>query len=179
MNKVELDAFCYAYARKVEQWAVQNIYKDFTLHVKLDWNPTRRCSRGGIYAQGPGINMAMKDIFPGNKGEIYRFYEYASYDSDTTIGGFYSTNPVHKTEAILLHEVAHALQFFCYKKNNTRCKPHGPTFKNFYKRLRVEFLNHKLENQQSLRKNYEDYKASLQKQNYNTLAAVLGKQLVA
>jgi hypothetical protein len=179
MDNQQLDKFCYDFTQQVTEWAVQNIYKDFTLTTKLDWNPTRRCSRGGMYAKGPGINIAMKDVYPRCKGEIYRFYEYPSYDSNSVIGGFYSREPIHKTQAILLHEVAHALQYFAYKKNNTRCKPHGPMFKNFYKRLRIEFLNHKLPEQLELKHDYEQYKARLEKQNYNVLKSQLIKQLVA
>lgn len=163
MNKVTVNNYSVNFAYKVRDWAIKNIYKDFTLGIKLDWSPNRRCSRGGIYADGPGINMAMFHAYKDATGEIYRFQEYASFDNDPYIGGFYSLDPYHKLDSIILHEIAHALQFFSYKKNNVRCKPHGPMFKNFYKRLRVEFLNDRLPEQKALKADYDAYVNKLNK----------------
>jgi hypothetical protein len=173
MEKVEVTDFAYKYAKVVEQWCKQEVYKDFTLNVKLDWSPKRRSSRGGMYHDGPGINIAMSQAWPNSAGYTYRFHEYASYDADKIIGGFYSTDPYHKVEAVVLHEIAHALQFVSYKKNNITCKPHGPIFKNFYKRLRTQFLNHKLPEQVTLKKDYDDYVASLNNKNIVTMKEIL------
>lgn len=156
MDKLDINRYAVNYARSIEKWAVEEIYKDFTLQIKLDWSPKRRSSRGGIYAAGPGINIAMAHCWPTD-GLLYRFYEYKSFDADKNIGGFYSSDSTHKLEAVILHEIAHALQFTSYKKNNIRCKPHGPIFKNFYKRLRTEFLNHKLPDQKIMEKEYSEY----------------------
>jgi hypothetical protein len=157
MNNIELNKFCYDYANMLEQWVIQSLYKDFTMSVKLDWSKKRISSRGGLYSTGPGINMAMYIICPDNKGQIYRFYEYPSYDSDLVIGGFYSKDPMDKVKAILLHETAHAIQFFSYHKTNTRCKPHGAVFKKYYQQLREQFLNYKLPNQNKYKIEYEAY----------------------
>jgi len=156
----------------MEQWVKKNLFSDFTLVSKFDWSPTRTCSRGGIYKDGPGINIAMKSI-PRTEGETYRFREYASFDGDKIIGGFYSKRAYDKLEAIIAHEVAHAIQFFAYKKLNTRCKPHGPMFKQYYAMLRIEFINHKLPEQAVLAKDYEDYVNKLQSNNLSILRAVL------
>jgi hypothetical protein len=157
MNKIELNKYSSDYSKKVAFWVAANIYSDFTLTTKFDWSNKRVASRGGLYATGPGINIAMASAYPNNNGEVYRFYEYKSYDSDNTIGGFYAKDPILKLEALLLHEIAHAVQFFSYKKTGTRCKPHGPVFKNYYRILRTEFLNEKLPEQRVLRDEYEEY----------------------
>lgn len=159
MNEFHIQANSHSirFILEVESWIKSNVYSDFSVNYKFDWNPSRRSSRGGIYKDGPGINMAMYWAVPNNLGTTYRFYEYKSFDSDKYIGGFFSRNPYDKLEAILLHEVAHAVQFFSYKKTGTRCKPHGPVFKHFYKLLRQQFLNNKLPQQDPLRSDYESY----------------------
>jgi hypothetical protein len=169
MKQVELNKFCYDYAKTLEQWVTDYFYSDFTMSVKLDWSKNRKNSRGGLYADGPGINMAMNSIYPDNKGYVYRFYEYPSYNSHPVIGGFYSKDPIHKVKALLLHETAHAAQFFSYKKNNTRCKPHGTVFKDFYKQLRVEFLNYQLPDQIKYKQDYETYINKITRTNVSKL----------
>lgn len=157
MNKIEITKYSSDYCKNIETWIKSNIYTDFSLTTKFDWSNKRVASRGGLYAKGPGINMAMASSYPNNKGEVYRFYEYRSYDADKTIGGFYAKDPVLKLEALLLHEISHAVQFFSYSKTGTRCKPHGPVFKRFYSTLRTEFLNYKLPDQAPLKDEYEQY----------------------
>lgn len=157
IDKALVNKYTRDYAATVKDWAVANVYSDFTLQVKLDWSDKRRSSRGGMYADGPGINLAMYHAYKDYKGEIYRFMEYPSFDKDPHIGGFYAKDPYLKLECVVLHEIAHALQFLSYRKNSVRCKPHGPVFKNFYKRLRTEFLNHKLPNQAALKTDHDDY----------------------
>ena len=157
---------------KVESWIQQNLFADFKVTAKFDWNPKRRSSRGGIYKSGPGINMAMYWAVPNNEGCTYRFNEYPSFDNDKYIGGFYSQNPYDKLDAIVVHEIAHAVQFFYYKKSGTKCTPHGPVFKKYYKILREEFVNHKLLNQTYLARDYEAYVYNIQKNNLAILRAV-------
>jgi len=154
-------------------WVKQNLFSDFTLVSKFDWDTNRRCSRGGIYKDGPGINIAMHSSVPRVVGETYRFREYASFDADKVIGGFYSKRPYDKLEVIIAHEVAHAIQFFAYKKLNTRCKPHGPMFKQYYAMLRTEYINPKLPEQKALATDYETYVSKLQANNINTLRRIL------
>lgn len=142
---------------QLESWVQQHLFSDFKVTAKFDWSPRRRSSRGGIYKEGPGINMAMYWAVPNNYGTTFRFHEYPSFDADPYIGGFYTQNPYDKLDAILAHEVAHAVQFFSYAKMGTRCKPHGPVFKQYYKLLRQEFVNPYLPNQRSLGGEYEGY----------------------
>ena len=155
----------------METWVKQSLFSDFTLVSKFDWSPSRRASRGGIYKDGPGINIAMYYI-PRVPGEIYRFYEYPSFDANNIIGGFYSRRPYDKLEATIAHEVAHAVQFFAYKKLNTSCKPHGTMFKEYYAMLRKQFINFKLPVQAPLVAEYQNYANKLQANKLATLAAV-------
>ena len=47
----------------VEETIQKEVYVKFKLaSVKLDWSPNRRSSRGGYYADGPGINIAMSHL---------------------------------------------------------------------------------------------------------------------
>ena len=131
------NAHAQRFVLEVEKWVQENIFSDFRVTAKFDWSPSRRSSRGGIYKEGPGINMAMYWAMPNNHNNTYLFKEYASFNSDPYIGGFYSTRPEDKLEAILVHEIAHAIQFFAYKKLNISCTPHGVIFKKYYKIKRI------------------------------------------
>jgi hypothetical protein len=147
------------FALTIETYIQQNIYSDFSCSVNLDWSTARRSSRGGIYKNGPGINIAMSSaaLIDNSNQNVYRFYEYPSYDSDKVIGGFYSKDYTDKLYAIIAHEVAHAVQFFEYKKLSIRCKPHGPIFKKYYSLFRKQFINEYIpKNQLSLKDQYDE-----------------------
>ncbi len=139
MNRDSINVYAINFTNTLQEWVKTTLFPEFTMQVKLDWNSSRRSSRGGWYAKGPGINMAMVHCYP--LSTPYRFYEYPSYDNDPIIGGFYSKNPIDKLKAVLAHETAHAIQFYWYKQSGTRDKPHGEVFKNYYKMLRTNFVN--------------------------------------
>ena len=148
MEQVSINKWTQDFIKEVEHYIQTEIYKKFKLaQVNLDWNPRRRTSRGGHYSAGPGISIAMHSMVPESPFgdddliEIYRVYEYKSFDADKEIGGIYSNFKYQKLQLVVLHEIAHALQYYSYRINNFRCKPHGITFKNFYRRLRNKFLN--------------------------------------
>ena len=151
----------------IQNYVQDNIYSDFTCTNKLDWDYKRRTSRGGIYKNGPGINIAMSSaaLINHDSSKVYRFYEYPSYDSDKVIGGFYATDYLLKLQAIVAHEVAHAVQFFEYKKLNIRCKPHGYVFKKYYSLFRTKFINNNIPKQAALAERYD---ASLKKLHITT-----------
>ena len=154
-SRTEVNNFVTNFAYSLSKYIRSSYYDDFTLEmIKTDWNPSRRSSRGGIYAKGPGINIAMREYFRHNKVYPSKFYEYASYDKNTIFGGFYYTNTDTMIKAIVAHEVAHAVQFFEYSKLNCKCKPHGPIFKKFYKDLRLQFVNQHIEDQNILENKY-------------------------
>lgn len=163
IDQVEINKYANEFIRLVEKQCQDEVYVKFSLEsVKLDWSPKRRCSRGGMYADGPGINIAMHYLVK-TQGDIYYSNEYKSFDKDPEIGGFYSRNKYHKLEMVILHEIAHALQYYSYRLNNYRCKPHGPAFKNFYRRLRNTHLNPFLENQRELSDKYKQNKREIEK----------------
>ena len=159
LEKAKWNMYANDYIRKVEAFCQREIYKKFKLSsVKLDWSINRRSSRGGMYADGPGINIAMLGCCRDHKGQIYRVYEYSSFNDDPDIGGFYTRRSYDKLDMVILHEIAHALQYYSYKINRHRCKPHGPVWKNFYSRLRNAFLNNTLENQHEMANEYQRIK---------------------
>ena len=162
-KRVEITKYANDFIRRVAKHCKEEIYVDFELaSIKLDWSLKRSCSRGGMYADGPGINIAMAWLHK-RQGSIYYVREYASFNKDEEIGGFYSQNQWHQLEMVILHEIAHALQYYSYKLNKFRCKPHGPTFKNFYRRLRNVFLNPYLPDQKQLKEKYDADRAAVAK----------------
>lgn len=144
-DKTRLNSLVSTWASEAEaQVKSWTGYSGFNLvTVKLDWSTRRTCSRGGWY-DGPGINMAMDTLFR-ERGTPYRFYEYRSYDSDQVIGGFYAEDAMLAAQVIVLHEVAHAVQFYADRALGVYIdKPHGESFKKPYRKLRTELFNRKI-----------------------------------
>jgi hypothetical protein len=131
--------------------------KDFSVNKYiLDWKTNRRSSRGGWYSTGPGINIAMS-IATRDRGKVFRMYEYASFDANSFIGGFYATDNNLALGMTICHEMAHAVQFYrIFALGYKRGAPHGPDFRNPYKTLRHRVLNNKLPNQQLIKKQYDN-----------------------
>jgi len=129
--------------------------------IKFDFSKRRVSSRGGINKVDgiwmPFISIAMHNYTqPSN---IYRFYEYKSYDEDKVIGGFYSNNIEHRIIAVICHEMAHAIQFWhTYYNNIQNVKPHGEEFKTYYAALRQVYLNNNLPDQKDMGKRYRALK---------------------
>ncbi len=135
--------------------------------VKCDWSPTRTAHRGGLYRKMPGINMAMYRLFgiatwvlnPAlEQNEPFKVYEYASFDHDPVIGGFYTTNIYDRARCYVCHEVAHAEQFWS-KLNNPKTydRPHGLSFQQPYSILRKTLVNPGLPNQSIMLKQYKEH----------------------
>ena len=155
--------YCKEYAQSVATWVDLNLYKGFHLaSLKFDYAVTRRSHRGGMYAKGPGINLAMRFFDTEEFTSFPRvFYEYPSFSKDKFIGSFLYLSEFHHVEAVILHEMAHAIQWYAYEVENFRCKPHGPVFKKYYKALREELLNDKLPEQGPLIVRYKEFITSL------------------
>jgi hypothetical protein len=167
MKNIQAHNFAYSFAKELELWVQKTLFNNFTLTVKLDWSKSRVTSRGGIYKAGPGINIAMIPAFPITTPQVtYLFHEYPSYHTDKEIGGFYAVDPYLKLKVIIAHEVAHAVQFYSYKITGTRCQPHGPVFKNYYRMLRQRFINNLIPDQKPLQQDYVNYMNKLQKSKY-------------
>jgi hypothetical protein len=129
--------------------------------AKFDFSKRRTTSKGGLVkfdgVWTPFINIAMYNYTqPIN---VYRFYEYKSYDDDKVIGGFYSNNNEHRITALICHEMAHAIQFWHkYYNNIQNVKPHGDEFKKYYAALRQVFLNNDLPDQTDMGARYRELK---------------------
>ena len=164
IQRAEYTKFSMDFINEVESWIQKEIYPKFKLSggKKLDWSEKRTHSRGGMYADGPGISIGMYWCTRTYaEGEIQRVFEYASFDKDRFIGGIYTRDKYDKLRLTILHEIAHALQYYSYRVNSFRCKPHGTVWKNFYLRLRNQFLNPYLEDQIELRNEYEKIKEQI------------------
>lgn len=131
-------------------------YDNFELNTsKLDWSPKRISSRGGWY-DGPGINIAMC-IVAMPRLTPYRMYEYKSFDKDPLIGGFYSCDRFHPLYMHIVHEMAHAAQYYADRILGVPIdRPHGESFKIPYRKLRISTLNKVIPiNQLQLKAEYE------------------------
>ena len=79
-TRTEVTKYANEFIRRVEKHCQEEIYVNFALaSVKLDWDKKRRSSRGGMYTDGPGINIAMWHLYnPIN--ELHRVYVYHEKD---------------------------------------------------------------------------------------------------
>ena len=165
MNRRYWNELADDYINKIEKWLnthcqISSASKFALIEAKLDWSKRRRCSRGGWRHGGPIVSIAMNVAIPDDNFDApRRVYEYASFDSDPVIGGFYTNNLEHKLLHHLTHEMAHAAQ---YNHKNFhkmyRIKPHGNEFKMFYKELREVFLNPFLPDQELMEKEFRKHK---------------------
>jgi len=162
-EKVKFNKFAYDYTN-----AIENKIRDYTdfntfalASAKFDWSKRRTRSRGGMYAWGLGISIGMYGATKYDPEGVHKVYEYRSYAADPIIGSIYIRDPIHGLRMIILHELAHTMQYYHYKKHNYRCTPHGKMFKRWYKMLRVDFLNDDLPNQIVAKNEYENQISSL------------------
>ena len=112
--------------------------QDFTCTLKCDWSEDRRFSRGGKYAKGPGVNLAMHPLVT-NHMEKGRFREYKSIAADPYIGSIKSDKPIYILSTLMCHEIAHAITHYL-GQNDT----HGPKWQFWYRVMRERFVNHEV-----------------------------------
>jgi|SRR5210317_1123768 hypothetical protein len=157
-EKIKFNKFAYDYTNAIEK-KIRD-YTDFSTFAltsaKFDWSERRTRSRGGRYAWGLGISIGMHGATKYNPEGVHKVYEYRSYTTDPIIGSIYIRVPLHGLRMIILHELAHTMQYYHYNKYNYRCTPHGKMFKKWYKMLRVDFLNDDLPNQTTAKNEYEN-----------------------
>jgi len=136
MFQKNFDDYAHLFVEDVEH-TIKQKYPAFKISItKFDWSPRRTRSKGGRYSKGYGISIAMKRYLNWGK-DTHRVYEYASYDSDPVIGGFYTSNPLDSLKMVICHEMAHALQFYMFDCGYRVEEPHGVLFKTLYKDLRI------------------------------------------
>ena len=123
--------------------------------LDLDWSTRRRSSRGGVYAEGPGISIAMS-LACSIRTTPYRLYEYKSFDADPVIGGFYAKAPWLALGLHVCHEMAHAAQYYAhFSLGILSDRPHGTQFKSAYYKIRRAVLNKHIPiNQKQLKDEY-------------------------
>jgi hypothetical protein len=160
-EKDEIEAAVYT-AVSFSRELVKDKYPDFykqDLVIKLDWSKRRVTHRGGLYANGPGMNLAA-DCFVTAKycyapGGYAFWHEYPSFNRDPIIGGAYID---HWSQSIMLvvgHEMAHSVQRFEeHTKKLTRSLPHGDRFKSVYTTIRLG-MNKKLPDQLLAKREYQ------------------------
>ena len=157
VEKLHFNKFAFDFTNDIEKEIRKfTDFESFALSdAKFDWSERRTRSRGGRYAWGYGISIAMHRATKYDPKGVHKVYEYRSYASDPIIGSIYIRNPLDGLRMIILHELAHTMQYYHYYKFGYRCKPHGKMFKKWYKMLRVNFLNDTLPNQQICKAKYE------------------------
>jgi hypothetical protein len=155
-NKSEFEALARTLISKCET-EIRAEYSDFAMYqTKLDWSPSRASSRGGWYGGGPGVSIAMYRYYI-QQFSPFRVYEYASFDTDPVIGGFYATSNAQYLAMVVCHEMAHAVQFYrMFVLKEERSKPHGLVFKKHYAKLRKKILNPHLPNQKTTKELYNN-----------------------
>jgi len=165
MNRRYWNDLADEHINNIEKWLhthckISSAKKFALVECKLDWSKRRRCSRGGWRNGGPMISIAMSVAVPDENHDVpRRVYEYASFDNDPVIGGFFTTNLEHKLLHHITHEMAHAAQYnHKFFHSMPRLKPHGDEFKMFYKELREVFLNPFLPNQEATELAYKKHK---------------------
>jgi hypothetical protein len=137
----DFDSRINSFCKTVANYVKTNL-PGFTLQVIIDHSPKRVTSRGGMYAKGPGINLALNSFTRFKQPDgTYKFNEYPSFAKDPVIGSVIGSFD-KCTKALVVHEIAHAVQFYYVKINDIKNdKPHGALFKRFYADLRKEFVN--------------------------------------
>jgi hypothetical protein len=126
--------------------------------IKIDYAKNRTVHRGGLYSQGPGINLAGRGIeqyISSHKlvGLVY-FQEYASFSKDPIIGSAYMYKWETYVGLIVAHEIAHAAQRYTeFVRLLDRTEPHGHHFKSIYKVLRSH-INKELPDQVVAKQKY-------------------------
>lgn len=126
-----------------------NLSKDFTLMIRCDFGENRFQARGGnkyfpkMKEYFPFISLS---LFRFTNPRCTRFVEYESFAKDPTIGTFCGNSWEKALNALLAHEIAHAIQYSI--KDNEIIEMlggysigHGVFWKNIYTLLRVNFVN--------------------------------------
>lgn len=141
MDKVFIEKEVRKFLQEVVSF-IQGYEPDFTCSCNVDWSLKRSTSRGGMYRNGPGINLALAGETPRKFPATYT--EYVSFTEDSVIGGFTydEKHPLLGLKALVCHEVAHAVM--AYK--NLSATGHGNEWKSIYRVLRNLFVNQYLDN---------------------------------
>lgn len=67
--------------------------------------------------------------------------EYSSIDADPEIGGMHTNNSILFLTGVICHEVSHAIWFHNKDDADDKNKPHGPVWREYYRKLRNVLVN--------------------------------------
>lgn len=89
-----------------------------------------------------------KEAIEGAKRDEWWFIEYSHINKDPEIGAFKSDNAEHHMDALLAHELSHAIQYwikyeskYFYDTTGKDFSAHGEIWRDLYRALRNEFIN--------------------------------------
>ena len=157
-EKMHYTSFAYQFSSEIAEYAkTLDGMSEFSLAKRtFDWSARRTRSRGGMYRDGPGISIAMARTCASRYDQLFVVKEYPAYESHPTIGSIYTYSILDSLRLTIAHEMAHALQYFSYRYHyRPKSAPHGPVFKEFYTLLREKFVNIHLDDQEQLKREYE------------------------
>jgi hypothetical protein len=124
------------------------------LFVKLDYHDYRTSSRGGYRNRRAYITIA-PDMNRALPNTLYNFNEYSSFAHSNVIGSCQGSARL-VFEALLCHELAHAIQYWARSTRTPLNKPsqntaglsrsalnppHGQGFREIYRALRLSLIN--------------------------------------
>lgn len=172
MNKrTEIEAFITDFSETLIKH-IKAQHPGFSCFVKLDDSPRRKSHRGGLYAKGYGMSLAMYilprslDILTSPK----HVWEYNSFKNDPVIGELYTKQPKLEYMLTIAHEMAHAWQQFQDKQGIAKDDgPHQFLFKKLYAELRARFVNPHCEPQYEMKKEYLDFISKIKKRELTPL----------
>jgi hypothetical protein len=113
-NQQVLKTYARMQATAMIVWARDcfGFQKSWQPKIAVSFDKRRKFSYGGLYfsnkGTSPGINLAFSEEIFG--GAIISCLEYEHYDTDPEIGSLYFLNWRQYVDAVLCHELAHAVQ---------------------------------------------------------------------
>lgn len=147
-------------------------FKYLKVSARIDFSPKRVTHRGGLYAKGPGINLAgnlITNLYNNQKrvgSLLSKFNEYPSYSKDPIIGSVIITDWTQYVKLVVAHEVAHACQqYLRFRDKLENEAPHGTLFKSIYRTIRLS-INSTLPDQIVYSKMYNDKLGFIKKVEY-------------
>jgi hypothetical protein len=115
----------------------------FTVNIKLRNGFRQNRSWGGIRNGEPFISLAINNYLSMRDDAAYSFHEYAAFKDDLYIGTYTGTAK-QTLMTLVVHEVAHAAQYYKWSKNmiayrgDKSIRGHGLVWKVIYKTLRIK-----------------------------------------
>lgn len=127
---------------------------EFKLKATISFGERRCRSWGGIRGEKPFVSLAVKRYEDARvAGAAIDFLEYSNIKSDPVIGSLVGVSWTKAVDALIAHEIAHAVQYFPNTKKNAMAafgfndsqsrslKNHNVFWQKIYADLRAKFVN--------------------------------------